>query len=127
MAGWLASGDVATSRLSEVEVASALARRTREGDIAATDRDRALAGLQDDLGAVHIVELLPQVTTRARALLTEHRLRAGDAIQLASCQFLCDELDEPVPFVAFDRGVRAAARAAGLRLLPSRLAGGGSG
>ena len=45
----LATGVAATSRLSEVEVASAIARRTREGVLSADQRDRVLAALSDDV------------------------------------------------------------------------------
>ncbi len=107
----LSSGTAATSRLSEVEVASALARRVREGAFSALERDRALAKFEADLDALHIVELGPGVTSRARALLLAHALRAGDAIQLASCVYLRDALAEPVPLVAFDGRLVAAARA----------------
>jgi predicted nucleic acid-binding protein len=118
----LRTGEVATSRLSEVEVASALVRCTREGGIASADGERAIARLSDDLAAVHVVELIPEVTARARSLLRQHPLRAADAVQLASCLFLGDELAEAVPFVAFDARLRAAARAERLNVLPLRLA-----
>jgi uncharacterized protein len=121
---WLRDGEVATSRLSEVEVASALIRRARDGQIAASERDRALAGLGVDLEGMHVVEVLPEVAARARILLGRHSLRAGDAIQLASCVYLSDELAERVPLVAFDGRLRLAAREAGVVVLPRRLAAG---
>lgn len=117
----LATGDAATSRLSEVEIMSALTRRAREGDLASADADRATAALAGDLPAFLIVELLPEVTARARSLLGRHALRAADAVQLASCLNLGERLAERIPFVAFDRRLRAAARAEGLRVLPARL------
>ena len=46
----LASDAPATARLSEVEVASALIRRSREGAFPLTERDRALAALEPDFG-----------------------------------------------------------------------------
>ena len=116
----LTAGDAATSRLSEVELVSALARRGREGDLAAGDCDRAMAALADDLAALHIVELLPEVTALARSLLKRHALRAADAVQLASCLYLGEQLAERIPLVAFDRRLRTAARAEGLQVLPSR-------
>ena len=116
----LLSGDVvATSRLSEVEVASAVIRRAREGAFGERERDRALEALAVDLGAMHVVEILPEIATKARGLLLRHPLRAGDAIQLASCVFLQQELGEPVRFVVFDERLRAAARAEGLSLAPA--------
>jgi hypothetical protein len=74
-----------------------------------------------DLSALHIVELLPEVTAQARALLQRHALRAADAIQLASCLYLVEQLGESVPFVAFDARLRAAARAEQLGVLPARV------
>lgn len=117
----LTSGEAATSRLSEVEVVSALTRRAREGDVASADADRAAAALVAHLAGLHIVELLPEVTALARSLLRRHILRAADVVQLASCLYLGERLAERVPFVAFDRRLRAAARAEGLQTLPARL------
>ena len=80
----LSTGTGATSRLSEVEVASGIVRRAREGALSTPQRDRVLAALADDLPALVIVELTPDMTIEARRLLLAHALRAGDAIQLAS-------------------------------------------
>jgi len=113
----LASGTPATSRLSEVEVASAVARRAREGSFAPSHRDRMLAALDRDLPALAVVEMIPDITAEARALILRHPLRAGDAIQLASCLYLQRELREPVPFVAFDERLLRAARAEGLTVV----------
>jgi predicted nucleic acid-binding protein len=110
----LASGIVATSRLSEVEVASGIVRRAREGAFTAARRDRALAALQRDVPAFAIVEVIPDVTADARALLLRHPLRASDAIQLGSCLYLQRQLNQPVPLVAFDQRLLDAARAEGL-------------
>jgi len=113
----LAQHAVATSRLSEVEVASALERRCREGDLPRPDRDRALAALPEDLGSIYVVELSPEVSARALGLLVRHALRAGDAIQLASCLRLQQEAGVEVQFLAYDTQLGDAARAEGLALL----------
>jgi len=111
---WLAAGTAATSRLTEVEVASALMRRWREGSFGAAARDRALAALVADLEALTLVEVAPPVTSRARRLLERHPLRAGDAVQLASCLLLRDTTGGPIAFAAFDGRLNEAARAEGL-------------
>lgn len=111
---WLASGTAATSRLTEVEVASALIRRWREGSFGTAERDRALAALVGDLEALTLVEVAPPVASRARRLLERHPLRAGDAVQLASCLLLRDATGGPVAFAAFDGRLNEAARAEGL-------------
>jgi uncharacterized protein len=113
----LLSSDVsATSRLSAVEIASALMRRSREGAFADAERVRAFAALPGDLAALLVVELTPDIVTRAQALLQRHALRAGDAIQLASCLFLQEELGEKTTLVAFDERLTAAARREKLKI-----------
>ena len=115
---WLKAAPGAASRLSEVEVASALVRRAREGAFTAEERDRALASLADDFAALIMVEFTPEVTAGARALLLRHRLRAADAVQLASCVYLQREMNQPLPFVAFDVRLAEAARHEGLTVVP---------
>ena len=108
----------AASRLSEVEVASALVRRAREGAFSREERDRALASLADDFASFIVVELTPAITADARALLLRHRLRAGDAVQLASCLYLQREMGQPLPFVVCDDRLVDAARREGVTVEP---------
>jgi hypothetical protein len=113
----LLSSDVsATSRLSAVEIASALMRRSREGAFADAERDRAFAALPADMAALLVVELTSDIVTLAQGLLQRHPLRAGDAIQLASCLFLQEELGEKTTVVAFDDRLTAAARREKLKI-----------
>lgn len=116
----LASGTAATSRLSEVEVSSGIVRRAREGAFTIQQRDRMLAALVRDVPALAMVEMTPEITLDARTLLLRHPLRAGDAIQLASCRYLQRQLAQPVPFVAFDGRLVKAARAEGLTVITPR-------
>jgi predicted nucleic acid-binding protein len=112
----LSAGVPATSRLSAVEIASALTRRAREGAFTNAERDRAIASLERDLSSLLVVELTAEVVQRAQALLRRWPLRAGDAVQLASGLYLRAELDEPVTFVAYDERLMDAARHEGLRI-----------
>lgn len=116
----LLSGILATSRLTEVEVASALSRRRREGFCTDRERDAALEELSANLREMRVVELVSDVVKTARELLRGHALRAGDAIHLASCLRLQHEGAETIAFVAFDERLRAAAALEGLVVLPSR-------
>jgi len=108
----------ATSRFSEVEVASAVARRCRDGAFSIAARDRVLRALAADLAAFHLMELTEETAGLARALLLRHPLRAGDAIQLASCLVLQQALRSPVPMVAFDSRIRETAASEGLTVVP---------
>ncbi len=116
----LASGVAASSRLSEVEVSSGIIRRAREGTFTMQRRDQMLAALQHDVPALAIVEMTPEITAQARALLLRHPLRAGDAVQLASCLYLQQQLAQPIPFVAFDGRLVHAARAEGVTVISAR-------
>ena len=100
-----------------MEIASALARREREGAFTATERDRAVTRLNADQAAYILVELTPELGADAQGLVLRHDLRSGDAVQLASCLFLQRETGQRVLFAAFDARLHNAARAEGLTLL----------
>jgi predicted nucleic acid-binding protein len=102
---------VAIARLSLVEVASALCRRCRAGDLAVADRDRLLSALTDDSAAFHVVELTAEVAAEASKLLRRHPLRSSDAIQLASLLVLGRALDEMPVLLSFDDALSAAGEA----------------
>jgi predicted nucleic acid-binding protein len=102
--------NAAVSRLTEVEVASALARLVRNGNITAAQRDRAARALERDLTAWTVVEITAEVAAEARRLLLLHELRAGDAIQLASALVLQRGLGEPLEeFIVYDARLSDAA------------------
>ena len=73
--------------------------------------------LNADLAAWILVEVTAELTTDAQALLVRHTLRAGDAVQLASCLYLRRETGEQMSFAAFDDRLTSAARAEGLTLI----------
>ena len=111
-------GPCAASRLSEVEVASALCRRQREGVLNLVQQEAALSALQEDCRDLFLVELSPLVVARAVELLKRHPLRAADALQLASCLELRQELrPNAITFLAFDQRLCNAAEREGLAVL----------
>ena len=110
----LSEGIPAASRLSEVEITSALIRRWRDGDLPEGERDRALDAVKEDFTALTVVELVPEVAALAGRLLLSHRLRAGDAVQLASCLYLKKKIGRAIEFVAFDGRLGEAAGREGL-------------
>ncbi|HUP23399.1 MAG TPA: type II toxin-antitoxin system VapC family toxin [Thermoanaerobaculia bacterium] len=108
---------VAISRQSIAEVATALCRRCRDGDLLPADRDAVLDALALDESTFHVVELTDDVTRESIQLLRRHPLRAGDAVQLASCVVLARELGTELRFVAFDDSLSRAARSEGLTVI----------
>ena len=109
----LALPGAATCRLSEVEVASALCRRAREGTLAPSDRDLALDAFRQDLARWIVVETTPNLAAATWPLLARHPLRAGDATQLAAALLLRARIGRAVTFVVFDARLAATARAEG--------------
>lgn len=106
----------AVSQLTEIELASAFARRHRDGSISSETLQNLLTTSADELGSVVVLEISQAVVGLARSLLLRHPLRAGDAIQLGSCLVLQEQLQRPVKFLAFDQRLNDAAVGEGLRL-----------
>lgn len=112
----LPAGPVFTSRLSAAEIASALARRHREGHLKKADRDRLVKAMEDDMTSFYLVEVSPEVSALACRLLMNHRLRAADALHLASAVLLGRRTGSGCQFIAFDDTLNAAAQQEGLWL-----------
>lgn len=109
------------SRITVVEMRSALARRKREASIGPQDHADALSALHEDcLTRYRFVELETPVVDLAGELLDRYVLRAYDAVQLASAlavnRLLTDaNLASPI-FVCADKGLLAAAEAAEMQV-----------
>ncbi len=114
VARWLRQGVHITSRLTEVEIVSALARRSRMGELPAGERNRLLEVLEADLESLRVVEIVPPVVALARRLLLSHPLRAADAVHLASALLVAEETRQPVSFACFDDRLALVAGAEGL-------------
>jgi len=104
--------------MTEIEVASALCRRCREGSFSEAERDRALVALRRDLRSFFLVEVTPAVSRKSLTLLKRHPLRAADTLHLASCLELSEQLAMDVRFVVFDARLHAAAQGESLAVLP---------
>jgi uncharacterized protein len=108
---------IATSRLSEVEIASGLVRRFREAGISSRNLARTLSSLREDIRSIAVVELDEEVTGEAISLLARHRLRASDAVQLASCLHLRRLASAEVRLLTYDNWLNDDARAEGLAVV----------
>lgn len=103
--------------LTEVEVASALSRRVREG-IEPDDERSARTQLGFLMTRWMEITSLESVRSRALRLLATHSLRAADALQLAAALVSCDERTESLPFVCLDDRLAEAARKERFPVLP---------
>lgn len=108
-----------TSRMTIVEVISALARRVREGSLTQDDFKLVEDAFRDDcLGDYQIMPPTTEVIDLACELIGRHPLRAYDATHLASAmsaqRFLSTEDYPQLVFLSADDRLNNAARAEGL-------------
>jgi predicted nucleic acid-binding protein len=105
-----------TSRLSQVEITSAIQRRHAENELSSADRDRALYSLREDLKTMQIIEITGVIAETATGILARQRIRASDAIHLASAVETGRILGARLPFISYDARLSEAARREGLTL-----------
>lgn len=100
-----------------VECVSALARREREGALAAASVTQAVERLRAVAAAWQ--EVLPGDLVRAAAqrLLRVHPLRAADALQLAAAVVAAEHDAATLPFVCLDERLAEAAAREGFPIL----------
>lgn len=101
-----------------VEIESALARRRRDGSLEDSDISRARREWRDLHAAAHEIAPSGDIRPLALRLLSEHPLRAADALQLAAALFACGSKPQGDGFVCLDERLRAAARREGFTVLP---------
>lgn len=104
------------TRITWVEVLSALARRQREGSLSADKVDKIVQALRYDLDTQYqIVELDRALAETAGELVRRHVLRAYDAVQLAAALRVQAALTSTkVSFVTADKRLNTSAEAEGL-------------
>ena len=101
---------------TNVEITSALVRRTRAGDrFALRNAETLIASLAS---AWLEVNESAAAVDRATHLAKTHRLRAMDALQLAAALIACEYKPTRLNFVTLDIALAAAARAEGFVVLP---------
>ncbi|MGH9367589.1 MAG: type II toxin-antitoxin system VapC family toxin [Thermoanaerobaculia bacterium] len=104
--------------LTEIEIASALARRGRE-DLEPMEAEHARGEVRFLSERWRTVHSIDQVRPRAIRLVNTHPIRAGDAVQLAAALVTCLERPDMLPFVCLDDRLRDAARREGFPVLPA--------
>ncbi len=104
---------------SELECASAICRREREGVLDARLAQAALVRLDATRARWDEVQPMPVVRREARRLLRVHALRSADAAQLAAAVLLSDRQPASLPFVCLDDRLTAAAEREGFVVVPA--------
>jgi predicted nucleic acid-binding protein len=108
---------VGTSEIAYVELRSALARRYREGAIEGVAYRRVLRDVDADWQQLFLIVVNSQLVRDAGGIAEQYRLRAYDAIHLASSLTLQTRAEEPVTFACWDKSLQTSAAAAKLHIL----------
>lgn len=107
---------IATSAIAYIEARAAFVRRRYEGGLSAGDYRRVIRDLDADWTRYLIVEVTDSLIRKGASFAETHRLRAYDAIHLASAAVVRGWLAEPIVFASWDLGLAKAARGEGLEV-----------
>lgn len=102
-----------------VECRAAIVRAVREKRTSREGAAEAVERLREARAQAREIIPAESVRTRAIRLLTTHRLRAADALQLGAALVWSEEQPANETFVCLDRRLREAARREGFSLLPA--------
>lgn len=100
-----------------IEVASAVARREREGTITGEEADAALKAAKRLGAAWHEVVPSEMVRRTAERLLRLHNLRAADSLQLSAALITANHDPTTLEMVCFDNRLTLAARREGFTVI----------
>lgn len=104
--------------ITPLESRSAIRRREREGDVSASDAERILTQIEEDVSSAFLVQPSTSAVIEEAARLIDRRpLRALDALQLAGCLASRAGVPEAVTFVCADARLCDAASREGLTAL----------
>ncbi len=110
---------VATAAIAYVEARAAFVRRRHEGGLSTAEYRRIIRDIDSDWARYLVVEVTDSLIRDAARLAEAHRLRAYDAIHLASAAAVHDRLAEPIMFASWDAGLEKVARREGFESLRS--------
>ncbi|MGH9473191.1 MAG: type II toxin-antitoxin system VapC family toxin [Terriglobales bacterium] len=118
---WAGRFSCTSSGLLTVELRSLLSRRRAAGDLSEREWISARKRVARDRAGWALIPVAELVLERAGGLADSQRVRALDAIHLATAALLQERLGVPVPFLTADRRQAEAAAALGLevRLVPA--------
>jgi hypothetical protein len=111
--------DAVTWTLTPVEIASALRRLVREGELRERTVLQAEALAGELVARTHVVSDVARVKALACRLLRVHVLRGADALQLGAALAWADGAPNGQVVHTFDRRLAAAAQREGFRVIPA--------
>src|SRR5262249_33213452 len=96
--------------ITPIELQSAIQRRRREREITQPNYNSIISRLAHDRSYWQLVEVVPQVLSKAEELVMTENLRTLDAIHIACAMIIQDSFPTLLPFISADGRQLAVAR-----------------
>jgi uncharacterized protein len=91
-----------SSAITPIELQSAVQRRRREREITQPNYNSIIARVDHDRSYWQLVEVVPQLLSKAEELVVAENLRTLDAIHIASAMIIQNSFPTPLPFISAD-------------------------
>ncbi|MCL5986755.1 MAG: type II toxin-antitoxin system VapC family toxin [Actinobacteria bacterium] len=112
---------VATSKISYVESSAAFVRNRDEGAITEKNYHQVIRDFKVDWETYYTIDISESILYRAGDLTDIHKIKALDAIHLASSLILSHRLQNPVTFACWDARFWKAAKKEGFNMIPDKI------
>lgn len=115
--GLLTSYEFLSSAITPIELHSAVQRRHRQGEITQPNYNSIVSRLAKDRSYWQLVEVVPQILSKAEELVKTANVRTLNAIHIASAIIIQDSFTTPLPFISADERQLAAAQSCRLSVI----------
>ena len=106
----LARYEFLSSAITPIELHSAVQRRHRQREITQANYNSIISRVANDRSYWQLVEMVPQVLSKAEELIKTENVRTLDAIHIASAIIIQESFPTPLPFISADERQLAAAQ-----------------
>jgi len=113
----LTSYEFLSSAITPIELHSAVQRPRRQGEITQPNYNSIVSRLAKDRSYWQLVEVVPQILSKAEELVKTANVRTLDAIHIASAIIIQDSFTTPLPFISADERQLAAAQSCRLSVI----------
>jgi predicted nucleic acid-binding protein len=115
--GLLTSYEFLSSAITPIELHSAVQRRRRQDEITQPNYNSIVSRFAKDRSYWQLVEVVPQILSKAEELVKTANVRTLDAIHIASAIIIQDSFTTPLPIISADERQLAAAQSCRLSVI----------
>jgi predicted nucleic acid-binding protein len=108
--GLLTRYEFLSSSITPIELQSAVQRRHRQREITQANYNSIISRVAQDRSYWQLVEVVPQLLSKAEELVKTDNVRTLDAIHIASAIIIQESFSTPLPFISADERQLAAAQ-----------------